>query len=65
MHRFDVPFLQEVTTEGMKLTAEVHEEAEQALAEFGMRRRGLLLSTLLVTVVAGALWMKIRSLEST
>jgi predicted CXXCH cytochrome family protein len=52
------------TAEGHKLMLEAEQAGQQALAEHTFRRKGLALSLVLIAFVASALWLLIRSLES-
>ncbi len=63
IHLFSPEPLSEVVGEGLTLAAEVETDSEGAISEYGVRRRGLLFSTLIITVLAVALYLKIRQIE--
>ncbi len=63
VHLFSPDALRESTAEGLRLASEVDAEAEHAIAQYGFRRKGLLISTLIITVLAISLYLKIRQIE--
>jgi hypothetical protein len=63
VHTFDPVMLAETAGEGLTLARQVQIRGEEALSEFRWRRTGLLIATLVITLLALALWAKIRQLE--
>ena len=64
IHRFDPDTLDAVAHDGLEQAGAVRVDARKALAAYAFRRRGLLVSTGLITLLAVALWLKIREIES-
>lgn len=63
LHLFDPEALAATTGDGMKLAEQVNAEAHEAMADYRYRRKGLLVATLIITVLAVLLYLKIRTLE--
>ncbi len=63
VHSFNEEKFDAVVTKGLTVAAWVGGEARNALAEYVFRRIGLGVSTLIITVLAVALWLFIRRLE--
>jgi hypothetical protein len=63
LHAFDEARFREVASKGLGITAVVHAEARHALDEYVFRRVGLGIATLIITILAGALYFYIRRIE--
>ena len=63
VHAFNEPRFREVATKGLVVSAAVNQEATEALDEYVFRRVGLGLATLVITILAIALYIYIRRLE--
>jgi predicted CXXCH cytochrome family protein len=63
LHLFDLDALRRVCGEGRALADSARADGEDALADFRFRRNGLLVSTLIITLLALALYGKIRQIE--
>jgi predicted CXXCH cytochrome family protein len=62
-HSLDIPAIEEKIQEGEKVILEVQEAGQAALKEATFRRRGLIISTFFVFLLAIALYLKIRLIE--
>ena len=62
-HSLDIPAIEEKIQEGEKVVLEVQEAGQAALKEATFRRRGLIISTFFVFLLAIALYLKIRLIE--
>lgn len=63
VHAFDVGPLKEAAQPGLRIVATAQQAAIDAVKEFYFRRQGLGLATLVISALAIALYMKIRSIE--
>jgi predicted CXXCH cytochrome family protein len=63
VHSFDVNRFQKVADQGLAAALEVRREAGDAIGEYYYRRIGLGIATLILTVLAVALYLYIRRLE--
>ncbi|MBM4169187.1 MAG: ammonia-forming cytochrome c nitrite reductase subunit c552 [Ignavibacteria bacterium] len=63
VHSFDEAKFAETVKRGMSVTEEVQREAQNAIEEYYFRRWGLGISTLIITVLAIALYFAIRRIE--
>lgn len=63
LHLFDADRVNETSGEGLELTGQVIEQAEKALTDYRFRRTGLLVATGIITLLAIALFLKIRAIE--
>jgi len=63
VHSFDDSIVGSKVDSGLLILAGVNAAAEEKLAESAFRRWGLLISTLIISLVAGLLYLKIRQLE--
>lgn len=63
VHAFDEEKFREVTTKGLSTAAVVTVDAQDAVHEYYFRRSGLGIATLIITILAGALYLFIRRLE--
>ncbi|MFH1278104.1 MAG: cytochrome c3 family protein [Candidatus Eisenbacteria bacterium] len=63
LHGFEPEPLVASTGEGLKLARQVNADALGAMKEYRYRRDGLLVATLIVSVLAVLLYLKIRTLE--
>lgn len=62
LHSFDPDRVEEVSAEGMELAVKAYEEGVASLDELDYRRTGLAFSLVVIVILAGALFMKIRGL---
>jgi hypothetical protein len=63
IHAFSVDKFRPVVEKGMGLAAKSRQDAEEAIKEYYFRRTGLGIATLIITVLAVALYVLIRRLE--
>lgn len=63
IHSFKVADIAAVARPGIRVTGEARAAGEAAVKEYHFRRQGLVVSTLIVTVVAILLYLKIRDME--
>jgi hypothetical protein len=63
IHAFNPARIDAITSEGMKVAEEAHQEGVGALAELAYRRKGLAASLIVIALVVLSLWMLIRTLE--
>ncbi|MFN8178928.1 MAG: cytochrome c3 family protein [bacterium] len=63
LHRFDPDSLEAVAREGLKEAVAVRDDSRKALSAYAFRRRGFLVATGFITLLALSLWLKIRSME--
>lgn len=64
IHSFDIDFVRETATPGLKSSAEAIEGARASLYEFDYRRSGLLASSLIISVLVLLMYLKLRDIES-
>jgi predicted CXXCH cytochrome family protein len=64
VHAFNPERLTEVTAEGAELARKARQEGLDSLDELAYRRRGLALSLLVIAIVAGAVYAKIRAIDN-
>lgn len=65
VHSFDVETFREVVGKGMTVTSVVASEGQEAIDEYFFRRWGLGVATLIITILAVALYLTIRKIEKT
>jgi predicted CXXCH cytochrome family protein len=63
VHSFDADALRPHADEGLKIASKALADAEGAIRDYHYRRRGFAVSTLLLTVLAALIYMKIRSID--
>lgn len=63
LHGFDVEEVEKVRDEGLELAAAAAEKGQAALDEQQFRRKGLGLSLIVIVILGGALYMKIRAID--
>jgi cytochrome c553 len=63
IHSFKVADLADAVHPGIKVLASSRKSAAEAVHDFYFRRKGLVISTLIVTITAVLLWLKIREIE--
>ena len=63
IHSFHVQKLEEAARPGIAIIAQANRAGEEAVHEYGFRRQGLAISTLIVTFLVVLLWLKIRQIE--
>jgi len=63
IHTFKVDELADVARPGIAVIAAARKAGDDAVKDYYFRRKGLAISTLLVTVVALLLYLKIRQIE--
>jgi len=63
VHSFDLAQFEEVVDKGRKTATEISIEGQQSIDEFYFRRWGMGVSTLIITVLAVALYLTIRRIE--
>jgi len=63
VHSFRVAELAEVARPGIAVVSVARKSAQEAIHEYYFRRKGLVVSTLIVTVMAFLLFLKIREIE--
>ncbi len=63
IHSFRVAALAAVARPGIKIIEEARAAGNSAIHEYHFRRQGLAVSTLIVTVLAILLWLKLRQIE--
>jgi predicted CXXCH cytochrome family protein len=63
LHRFDANALESVTRDGLERADAVRADSRKALEAYAFRRRGLLVATGFITLLALALWLRIRDIE--
>jgi hypothetical protein len=64
VHTSDPAEVQKVVEPAIQLARQAQAEGQRALAEFDFRRKGLAFATLWITLLAIALYLKIRQIES-
>ncbi|HET9950207.1 MAG TPA: cytochrome c3 family protein [Candidatus Eisenbacteria bacterium] len=63
IHSFEEKEFEEAARPGIVVAATAHAAGEEAIKEHRFRRQGLVVSTLIVTLAALLLWLKIRQIE--
>jgi len=63
VHSFDLDQFSEVATRGFGSAAKVSTEASQAIDQYYFRRWGLFIASLIITILAFALYISIRRIE--
>jgi predicted CXXCH cytochrome family protein len=63
IHSFDDEKVQKVVGKGLSVASVVRESAQEAIDEYYFRRTGLGISTLIITILAGSLYLFIKRLE--
>jgi hypothetical protein len=63
IHSFDAGRVRETVSKGLAAAASVKSDGEAAIGEYYFRRLGLGVSTLVITMLAIALWLYIRRIE--
>jgi len=63
IHSFDPKQVLESASPGLKVIGQAKEEGQKAIKEYYFRRKGLGISTLLLTVLAVLLYVKIKQIE--
>ncbi len=63
LHSFNADELKPHADEGIAIATEVYSEAERAISDYFYRRRGFAVSTILLSVLALSLYLKIKSLD--
>jgi hypothetical protein len=63
LHSFNPAIVQKTVAEGIAITERAHGRGVRALEELAFRRKGLVVSLLLIGAVIGGLVLKIRELE--
>ncbi len=63
LHTFNADELRPHAEEGIKISRMVLAQSEKAIHDYSYRRRGFAVSTILLTILAVALYLKIRSLD--
>ena len=63
VHGFDPEGVQSVTADGLVLAVQVQDRGTDAMSQFRFRRTGLLVATLLITILVVALYAKIREID--
>ncbi|HYJ32149.1 MAG TPA: cytochrome c3 family protein [Candidatus Binatia bacterium] len=63
IHSFKVKEVQEAARPGIAIIAQARTAGQEAVHEYGFRRQGLAVSTLIVTFLVILLWLKIRDIE--
>jgi hypothetical protein len=65
IHAFDRAEFDKTANKGFEETARARARTAEVLGEYGQRKVGLAISTLIVTIVAGLLYLKIREIDRT
>jgi len=63
IHSFKVKEVEEAARPGIAIIAQARTAGQEAIHEYGFRRQGLAVSTLIVTFLVILLWLKIRDIE--
>lgn len=63
IHSFKVKEVEEAARPGIAIVAQASAAGRDAVHEYGFRRQGLAVSTLIVTFLVVLLWLKIRDIE--
>ena len=63
IHSFDLDFVNETAAPGLKATEEAMEGATASLAEFNFRRKGLFGASLIISILALLMYVKLRQTE--
>ena len=63
IHSFDLDFINETATPGIKAAEEAIEGAEASLGEFNYRRKGLFGASLIISILAILMYAKLRQSE--
>lgn len=63
VHGFDPGGVQSITADGLVLAVQVQDRGTDAMSQFRFRRTGLLVATLLITILVVALYAKIREID--
>lgn len=64
VHSFNEEQFREIVTAGISVASLVQSEAQSAVDEYYFRRKGLGISTFIITVLAISLYLYIRKIES-
>lgn len=63
IHSFKVKEVEDAARPGIAIIAQARTAGQEAVHEYGFRRQGLAVSTLIVTFLVILLWLKIRDIE--
>ena len=63
IHSFEVKEIEDAARPGIAIIAQARAAGQEAIHEYGFRRQGLAVSTLIVTFLVVLLWLKIRDIE--